>query len=736
MLDRLQSFYHQAHLQALRADFRDLDQHIAGRVELTRMLVKLPEPGALKNTGNDRNSGSNEQRLDEHRSRYAEWLNTLFAEHTDIVRITFLDATGAPGFWLERNTDSHLLTPTVNRPPLPSRGFLESVFRAPPATVLASPLYTELTDENIERPRLHLAGTIRELNGDIIGMVVNTIDVGGLASAYRDTVWVTNSGNYLDAAVTERSGNTAFDDHAGLNELFNHGSLGLWRGDDGETMIWIPLFRTENGEPLWVGRSVDASPLASLWNSIALRGALIALAVLIGTWFVARRFANRLDHLGRQLRDGVQRIIRKNEEVDFNWRGPTELKELGKGLNQLSSTHARNSRNLLAHTRELEESNRFKTEFLANVSHELKTPLNSILVLSKILAEQENLDTSTQEKATFINTAGKDLLGLIDNILELSRIETLDQEVNQQEIDLHQLFSDIVSLMRPQYEQKQLPLSLDISANAPVRIVSDPDKIRQILKNLLSNALKFTDEGEVKVSVKSDIGATHRGLPLNISVTDTGMGIPREKQNKIFDAFHQADGSIRRRFGGTGLGLSISQRLASMLGGSLEVRSEFGTGSTFTLRMPLEYSHHDQDAHDKPSADSSAGTERAELPLADYQQREVLVVEDDIDSLLHISRICHHWNLHVVAVSDEEEMMEVIDDEPQCLLTIINTSICGDVNCDTITGIRKRREGCRIILIHDDCDALPKELAEAADDCLQRPIEAEALKQIFDNYLQ
>ncbi len=245
---------------------------------------------------------------------------------------------------------------------------------------------------------------------------------------------------------------------------------------------------------------------------------------------------------------------------------------------------------------QLAVSSRYKSEFLANMSHELRTPLNSLLILAKLLADNRdgNLTDKQVEFAHSIHDAGADLLNLISDILDLSKVEAGKMEVSPAAVELAALGREVEQLFRPLADQRGLQFYVQIDPGAPSAIVTDDQRLQQVLNNLLSNAVKFTSEGSVTLAIRSpEPGVQLMSSSLRqaegvvaFSVTDTGIGIPEDKLLLIFEAFQQADGSTSRRYGGTGLGLSISREIARLLGGELHVRSTVGEGSTFTLYLP------------------------------------------------------------------------------------------------------------------------------------------------------
>ncbi|MFI8962740.1 HAMP domain-containing protein [Streptomyces sp. NPDC053493] len=237
----------------------------------------------------------------------------------------------------------------------------------------------------------------------------------------------------------------------------------------------------------------------------------------------------------------------------------------------------------------------YKSEFLANMSHELRTPLNSLLILAQLLAQNptRNLTAKQVEYAGIIHSAGSDLLQLINDILDLSKVEAGKMDLNPERVSLRRLLDYVEATFRPLTSQKSLAFTVSTAAGVPVDLVTDDTRLRQVLRNLLSNAVKFTEHGSVELRIEpasdGELPATvHRGGPVvAFRVTDTGIGIAPENLEAIFGAFQQADGTTNRKYGGTGLGLSISREIAYLLGGGLTVTSAPGEGSTFTLYLPV-----------------------------------------------------------------------------------------------------------------------------------------------------
>ena len=304
---------------------------------------------------------------------------------------------------------------------------------------------------------------------------------------------------------------------------------------------------------------------------------------------------------------------------------------------------------------ELALTSKYKSEFLANMSHELRTPLNSILILGQQLSDNpdRNLTSKQVEFARTIHGAGTDLLNLISDILDLSKIESGTVSVDAEEVYFSNLLEMIARPFRHEAENRRLQFELELLPTLERTIITDSKRLQQVLKNLLSNAFKFTAEGSVKLTVSPATSGWNPDHPMlrraaavvAFEVSDTGIGIPPEKQRIIFEAFQQADAGTSRKYGGTGLGLAISRELANLLGGEIQLRSTPGVGSVFTLYLPLTYqgsasSRLPPAGADGPQAAPAAGlvpraTERPPEQIPDDRgaiapdDSVVLIVEDD-----------------------------------------------------------------------------------------------------------
>jgi signal transduction histidine kinase/CheY-like chemotaxis protein len=368
------------------------------------------------------------------------------------------------------------------------------------------------------------------------------------------------------------------------------------------------------------------------------------------------RAANEeLEEQSRVLRESQTRLETQQAELE---QTNTQLEEQTQLLEAQRDDLGRTQAELATQARELERASRYKSEFLANMSHELRTPLNSLLIMARLLADNRhgNLTADEVKYAETIETSGNDLLTLINDILDISKIEAGRLDLQPHPVRIAHIVEKLTATFEATAAEKRLALRSEIAADAPVEIETDPQRLEQVLKNFLSNAVKFTERGEVVV------GVAPRGMDrIGFTVRDTGIGIPAAEQEAIFEAFRQADGTISRKYGGTGLGLSISRELARLLGGDIEVESTLGEGSAFTLVIPRIY----DPAHVAPRATPVIGGSpgRAEpMPLAGPPFEESISraparrqVEDDRERLSGDSRI-------ILVVEDDAAFARILRD--------------------------------------------------------------------------
>ncbi|AGU49845.1 putative sensor histidine kinase [Variovorax paradoxus B4] len=324
------------------------------------------------------------------------------------------------------------------------------------------------------------------------------------------------------------------------------------------------------------------------------------------------RTANEeLEEQSRALR--ASQAMLENQQAELEQTN-SQLSERTEALDQRNAALRRVQRDLEDRADELQRASRYKSEFLANMSHELRTPLNSALILAKLLGDnpQGNLSPEQVKFAESIYSSGNDLLVLINDILDISKVEAGKLEVVVEEVALDKLAQSLESTFGPLAAEKQLAFRMEIRPGVPATLVTDRHRVEQILKNLLSNAIKFTGSGEVALVVS----AAANGGAL-FAVSDSGIGISPEQKELIFEAFHQADGTTSRRYGGTGLGLSISRDLTRLLGGTLAVQSQPGQGSTFTLQLPAAAPQASQQAAQAPApAPAKSAAVRTPFPAA------------------------------------------------------------------------------------------------------------------------
>jgi len=409
-----------------------------------------------------------------------------------------------------------------------------------------------------------------------------------------------------------------------------------------------------------------------------------------------------------ELQTQQEELRHANEELEIRTR---ELERQKEAINEKNRTLEKTRQDIEANAKELEIASKYKSEFLANMSHELRTPLNSLLILSQLLIEnkESNLTDKQIQFVHTIHSAGVDLLTIINEVLDWSKIEAGKVDLHQEDVLLSNLIVTIQQKFQPLADKKRLTFTIQLADTVPTVLYTDEQKLKQVVNNLLANAFKFTAQGEVKLAIglaaNQELSSSGTGPreSLAISVMDTGIGIPKDKQEIIFEAFQQADGSTSRSYGGTGLGLSIARQLVRLLEGEIKLQSEVGHGSIFTIYLPLKSrSEIPETRRSKvPAARTSGGQEvvrRSEIPevkdsaipdsarpimpspvsaeplnddrgTLQPQDRTLLIIEDDRNFLRTLMELAREKDFKCIVAEDGKTGLQLaVDYKPDAII--------------------------------------------------------------------
>jgi len=414
-----------------------------------------------------------------------------------------------------------------------------------------------------------------------------------------------------------------------------------------------------------------------------------------------------------------------------------ELEEKASLLEEKNKVIEEARKSIDVKVQELETTGRYKSEFLANMSHELRTPLNSILVLAQVLKENRttNLSDDQVKYANVIFNAGNDLLSLINDILDLSKIESGKFEIQNEPVKIAEILEDMEMLFAEVAVGKKISYSINASKELPKEIFTDKLRVEQVLKNLLSNAFKFTPENGV-IAVNVVKGTDDNTV--NFCIKDTGIGIPDDKQKIIFEAFQQADGSTSRKYGGTGLGLSISRELVVMLGGKITLTSKPGKGSEFILTIPVKSAtasaQNESPASQAPVEQYTGGLEHAFDAATGGREPLVIIVEDDKNFADILNDYASNRGFKSLIVNEGTNAVEIIKEKkPDAIM--LDIMLPGKDGWQILKQLKQDKETMHIPvhLMSAGEAAANRVKHEGAISFLRKPIDKGVLDKLFTN---
>ncbi|MFF3605749.1 HAMP domain-containing protein [Streptomyces sp. NPDC002463] len=465
----------------------------------------------------------------------------------------------------------------------------------------------------------------------------------------------------------------------------------------------------------------------------------------------SRQLADELRSRTKELQTGQQELQRSNAELKEK---AALLAERNKDIESKNLVIEQARQELEERAQQLSRTSMYKSEFLANMSHELRTPLNSLLILARLLSQnaEGNLTQKQIDYAEVIHSAGSDLLQLINDILDLSKVEAGKMDIRHEPFALRQLLEYLEATFGPVADERHLDFTVTLADDVPETLVNDEARIRQVLRNLLSNALKFTNEGGVSLTVgyaspaETPPTLAGAGHVLAFRVTDTGIGIPAEQLRNVFEAFQQGDGTVARRYGGTGLGLSISREVAGLLGGAIQAESVPGRGSTFTLHLPAP-----RPAELAAEADGSAGragtapgASSADRPDGTGSPdglagRTVLVVDDDARNVFALTEVLQGHGFRVLTADGGRAGLDVLAAHDEIALVLMDVMMAGMDGYSAIEAIRRMPDRAGLPVIAVTAKAMPGDRAQAlaagADDYVAKPVDEDELTAKIRSWL-
>jgi signal transduction histidine kinase/CheY-like chemotaxis protein/ligand-binding sensor domain-containing protein len=484
--------------------------------------------------------------------------------------------------------------------------------------------------------------------------------------------------------------------------------------DPGEYILRV---KASNNDGIWneTGTSIKIIITPPFWETLWFR--LLVLLVIVGSavgYYQLRMNAVRIQkqHLERQVVERTSEVMQQKEELLLQ---ASHLRVLNEELNEqkIQEQQARE---------EAERANRAKSVFLATMSHEIRTPMNGVLGMTSLLQES-NLTEEQREFADTIKQCGMNLMGVINDILDFSKIESGNMELDEQEMDLRTCIEEVLDLFATKAGQVGLDLVYQIDPQVPVHIIGDSLRIRQILINLVGNAIKFTPSGEIFVGVELKRTMADKEIDLAFQVRDTGIGIPKDKLHRLFKAFSQVDSSTTRKYGGTGLGLAISERLVNLMGGEISVESEEGKGTCFYFNV-------------RCTATSQTRRQYIVFNTAGNEGKRILVVDDNKTNLTILKAQMEQWKLVPVLASSGKEALDILEREAPFQLVISDMQMPGMDGVELARAIKARQPELPIVLLSSIGDETRKAYPDLFSAVMTKPVKQQQLSKLIQMELR